>query len=114
MASRGSITYSTDKYVASIMAPLVGKTPYQIHNSQDLVNKLSNLQLTKEECQVSYDVIALFTNVPVDDSVTIIHDIFHQDPTLSDRTSLSAARVTELLRICLTTTCFVYGSEFYV
>ena len=62
---------------------------------------------------VSYDVTALFTSVPVDDSVTIIRDILHQDPTLSERTSLSAAQVTELLCICLTT-YFVYSSEFYV
>ena len=114
VASRGSITYNTAKYVASILAPLVGKTPYHIHNSQDLVNKLSNIQLTKEESLVSYDVTALFTSVPVDASVTIIHDILHQDPTLSDRSSLNAAQVTELLRICLTTTYFVYSSEFYV
>ena len=116
VASRGSIIYNTAKYVANILAPLVGKTPYHIHNSQDLVNKLSNIQLTKEESLVSYDVTTLFTSVPVDDSVSIIHDILHQDPTLSDRTSLSAAQVTELLCICLTTTYmyFVYSSEFYV
>ena len=114
VASRGSITYNTAKYVARILAPLVGKTPNHIHNSQDLVNKLSNIQLTKEESLVSYEVTALFGGVPVDDSVNIIHDILHQDPTLSDRTSLNAAKVTELLRICLTATYFVYGSEFYV
>ena len=52
VASRGSITYNTAKYLASILAPLVDKTPYHIHNSQDLVNKLSNIQLTKEESLV--------------------------------------------------------------
>ena len=114
MASPGSISYNTAKYVASILAPLVGKTPYHIHNSQDFVNKLSNIHITKEESLVSYEGTALFTSVPVDDSVTIIHDKLHQDPTLSDRTSLSAAQVTELLPICLTATYFVYSSEFYV
>ena len=40
VASRGSTIYNTARFVANILAPLVGRSPQHLKNSEDLVNKL--------------------------------------------------------------------------
>ena len=45
VATRGSITYETAKFVTTIISPLVGKTPYHIKHSADLKDKLTPIQL---------------------------------------------------------------------
>ncbi len=100
--------------MAQILAPLVGKAQHHIHNSADLVNKLKNVQLTDEESLVSYDVSALFTSVPVQESIDIITRRLEEDDTLKDRTTLSPHQVSDLLKVCLNTTYFRFDSTYYV
>ena len=114
VASRGSITYGVARYIADILSPLVGKTPRHLNNSTDLVNKLKDIRLEPDESLVSFDVSALFTSVSVEESLEIIREKLASDPTLGDRTSLSADQVTDILHVCLTTTYFRYEGEYYV
>ena len=90
VASRGSITYDVARFVADILAPIVGKNGYALKNSADLVKQLSNCQLDEDDVLVSFDVTALFTCVPVDKSLDIILQKLSNDTSLSDRTTLSA------------------------
>ena len=62
---------------------------------------------------VSFDVVALFTSVPVKEAINIIGDILRKDDTLSQRTDLSVKQVLGLLEYCLTTTYFQYACKFY-
>ena len=113
VASRGSITYDVARYVADILAPIVGKNGYALKNSSDLVKQLNNCQLDEDDVLVSFDVTALFTCVPVDRSLEIIHQKLNDDTTLNDRTNLSAKQVTDLLEICLRTTYFQFDQVIY-
>ncbi len=74
IASRGSPTYNTAGFVADIIKPLVGKSPYHLNNSQELMNKLKDLVLESDEEMVSFDVPVLFTKVPIEESITIIQE----------------------------------------
>ena len=113
VACRGSIMYGTARWVADILAPMVGKTSHHLQNSADLVNKLSQIRIDEDESLISFDVSALFTSVPVEESITLIHEKLTADPSLADRTALSPQQVTDLLRMCLTTTYFKYDGKFY-
>ena len=62
---------------------------------------------------VSFDVKSLFTNVPIEHALEVIHQRLLEDETLEDRTQLSAEQVTLLLSICLRTTYFVYQNQYY-
>ena len=114
VSSRGSITYNLAKLVAQILSPLQGKTPHYIKNSKDLIDKLSNYTLTPDEKLVSYDVSALFANVPIEGSLEVIKKKLEADTDLHLRTSLNADQVTSLLKVCLTTTYFRYNNEYYI
>ena len=56
---------------------------------------------------------SLFTNVPVDKAVNVIHDRLQNDRALSNRTTLSPDRVAELLEVCLKCTYFSHEGTFY-
>ena len=82
-------------------------------NSKDLVTKLQDFTLSEDEELVSYDVTALFTCTPVNETINIIEERLQNDATLPERTDLSVDQIVELLRFLLTTTYFQYGGEFY-
>ena len=46
---------------------------------------------------VSFDVEALYTNVPIEDALVIIKELLENDDSLSDQTSLSPKNVLDLL-----------------
>ena len=101
------------RYVADILAPIVGKNGYALKNSADLVKQLKDCKLDEDDVLVSFDVTALFTCVPVDKSLDIIHQKLMKDNTLKDRTNLTPQHVTDLLGICLKTTYFQFDKQIY-
>ena len=113
VASRGSITYQISRLLADILAPLVGRTKHHLKNSLDLVEKLRGVTILEDECLVSYDVTALFTSVPVNESLEIIKQKLNEDQRLQERTALTPAQITEILSLCLKTTYFCYNEKFY-
>ena len=62
---------------------------------------------------MSFDVSSLFTNVPVGEAVSIIHERFREDETLGDRTCLFPERIADLLEMYLKSTSFSFGGNFY-
>ena len=100
VACRGSISYDVAKFTADIISPLVGQSGHHLQNSKDLVDKLQNFQLESGEVLVSYDVTALFTCTPVQESLAIIKERLSKDNTLADRTDLSVDQVMSLLEYC--------------
>jgi hypothetical protein len=67
-----------------------------------------------EETLVSFDVNSLFTNVPTDEAVDVIHrKLTEEEEDLVERTPLSAQKITELLQLCLKSNYFSYNGEFY-
>ncbi len=106
-------TYKTSKYLARVLTPLMGKIQYHVKDSDDLVRKLKHVKIEEDECMVSFDFKSLFTKVPKDEAVIIIHDKLSADDTLSQRTPLSADKLTELTAFYLKSTYLKYGGDFY-
>jgi len=64
--------YNTSRYLADILGPLVGQTDSFVKNSQHIVSELISLELEEDDILVSHDVVSLFTNTPVKESLDII------------------------------------------
>ena len=107
------MTYNLARYVADIIQPLVGKSPYHLNNSQHLLEKLKDVKVKDDEILISFDVSALFTSVPVDETIEIIRKRLQEDPTLATRTTLQVEDIVQMLTCCLKTTYFSYQGEFY-
>ncbi len=113
VACRGSIMYAIAHFMADILCQLVGQTQHHLHNSVDLVKKLTLFKLDEDESIISFDVSALFTSVLVNESLTLIEELLEADSALSECTSLLSQQVTDLLKMCLTTTYFKYDGDYY-
>ena len=102
-------TYKQAKYLAEILKPLVGKSEHHVVNSKEFVTKIGQTKLGDEiedEILVSFDVVSLFTNVPVDEACNIAKERLLVDNTLHLRTTLSPDNIFDLLKLCISTTCF--------
>ena len=113
VSSIGSVSYATSKELARILKPLVGRSPYHVHNNQDLLEDLKNLKLEKDECLMSFDVKALFTSVPIQPAIQVIKKLLEEDQDLKQRTSMSVDNTVSLLEFCLRSTYFTFKGRFY-
>ena len=51
--------------------------------------------------------------MPIEDAVGVIRDKLREDEDLVERTPLSQVGVAEVLSLCLKSTYFSFGGEFY-
>ena len=93
--------------------PLAGQTPSLVMNSQCFVEYIQHTHLRPTEMMVSFDIKSLFTNIPMDEALEVIHRGLSEDELLGDRTILTAEKVTHLLELCLRTTYFSFRREYY-
>ena len=112
-SSIGAVTYSTSKELSRILKPLVGKSPYDIQNSQDFIQQIQGIQLQPNQCMVSFDVKAFFTSVPIQPAITIITKLLEEDQSLQQRTTMSVNNITCLLEFCLKSTYFTYQGQHF-
>ena len=113
VSSIGAVSYQTSKELARILSPLVGRSPYHVHNNQDLLEDLRSIKLGKDECLMSFDVKALFTSVPIEPAIRIIKKLLEEDQTLRQRTSMAVKHIVSLLEFCLRSTYFTFKGRFY-
>jgi hypothetical protein len=82
-------------------------------NSGHFVQFLKPVNLRSSDALVSFDVVSLFTNVPVDEVLQVISSKLHNDDTLAERPVLLFEAIMELLESCLRTTYFQVDDRFF-
>ncbi|XP_067658281.1 uncharacterized protein [Haliotis asinina] len=72
VCSRGSVYYNMAQHLSRILAPL-GKTDSSfVKDSASLAQQLRNTSDTKKSYDVSYDVVDIFTNIPIKEEILIL------------------------------------------
>ena len=105
-----SPSYQLSKYLCCLLSPLVGNTPAHIRNSSDFFTFI-NTQHLGEEILVSFDVVSLFTKVPIVLAIYVARDRLQEDNTLEDRIALSINDIIQLLEFCLKATYFSFRGQ---
>ena len=96
----GSPTYNIAKHLTTMIQPLIGQTDSYIRDSAHFIEKIAPLTVKPDDLLVSFDVVSLFTMVPIDESLQLIKNHFPED-------------ICALFHHCLKTTYFQYNEEFY-
>ena len=113
ISSVGSVTHATAKELTRIIKPLVGGSQHHVRNNKDFIHSIKGIQLTADECMMSFDVESLFTSVPVEPSIQIIKKLLEEDRSLHLRTKMTVNQISCLLDFCLKTTYFIFQGKFF-
>ena len=96
----GSPTYYLAKDLADRLQEHTGKTGSYVKDSSHFVKLLEDQVVTNTDLLVSFDVESLFTNVPLEDTMSLIGEVYPED-------------ITALFRHCLTSSYFSYEGRIY-
>ena len=95
----GSPTYKLAKYLAILLKPLVGQTNSFVKDSTSWVQDICNETLEANDILVSFDLVSLYTKIPVDEAITTIRNLTDDD-------------TAKLVEVCLKTTFFTFQQVF--
>ena len=109
----GSSTHQLVRELVRILKPLSGTTDSYMKDSSVFVERISQTTILESDVLVSFDVVSLFTRVPVDEALDVISKLLLQDKTLPKLTTIPAPDLWLLSEICLKLTYFRLSDTFY-
>jgi hypothetical protein len=95
-----SPTYALAKYLRGLLSSLVGQSDHHIKNLEAFIQKLQGIQLNEADIVVSFDVVSLFTKVPLDDTLQLLSGRFQM-------------QTVDLIRHVLMSMYILYNGSFY-
>ena len=113
VSSIGSALYNTSKFLSDILSPIQNLNGYSVLNSSQFAKEVANMEILDDEVMVSFDVVSLFTAIPVNKACEYIRDKLDNDNTLHLRTSLNTDDIISLLEFTLSNNYFVYNNCIY-
>ncbi|CAF3457421.1 unnamed protein product, partial [Rotaria socialis] len=106
-----SISYSLSKYLATSLSQFVGKiSSSHIVNSEHFVNSIRNVNLNGKKL-VSFDIVSLFTNVPLDSALTFLNRFFSDEREML--LPLNKTVFFKLLKLALSINHFSFNGNYY-
>ena len=77
----GSPTYNLAKHLTEPLQPCIGQMEMYVQDSSRFLEKIGRLVLQPGDLMVSFDIVLLFTVVPVHEVLGHITDLFPTDVT---------------------------------
>jgi hypothetical protein len=72
VSSTGSLCYTLAEFLNNILTPLAEKSESFVKNSDHFLQLLKSVNLQSLGTLVSFDVVSLLTNVPIDETLQVI------------------------------------------
>lgn len=97
-------------YLHNILHPLTTTFQFNVTNSLELVNKLSNIKLPNNHVLISLDVKSLFTNIP---KALVINIINKKWSFFSAYTDIPKSQLLSMIRHIFDTSYFTFCNTIY-
>ena len=110
---RGSPPHEFARYLAKLLRSLTGHTRTHIRNSYEFAKKVSELRLENSEVLVSFDVTALFTNIPREEVRNLTQALLEDNEEVRGKTRLTPEEIAEGIKLCLNVDVFTFQNELY-
>ena len=104
-------TYHLAKYLAKLIQPL-GKSAYTITSTEEFVHKWRNKIVPPGHNLISFDVVSLFTNVPLDKTIDIVLRRIYDENAI--QTNIKWSDLKHLLLLCTKIVHFTFDNETYI
>ena len=105
--------YNTSKFLTSILAPIQNYNCHSFSNSLQFSKEATDIDIQDDEIMVSFDVVSLFTAIPVDKACNYIRKNLENDLSLHSTTSLDIDDIISLLNFVLSNNYFGYKDKTY-
>ena len=109
----GSALYNTSKFLTDILAPIQNRNGFSVANSREFSNEIADVNIQDDESMVSFDVVSLFTAIPVNKACDYIGRKLEDDSSLHSRTNLDIEDIISLLNFALSNNHFVSNDTIY-
>ena len=108
----GSAPHRLAKLLAKPLSKNLGAiSDAHLRNSSDLIDRLQDINFS-DKCLASFDVKALFTNVPVDNALKVLKEVVNRmDP---NQLPLAKSDYLNLLSMCMKFGGFIFNTEEYI
>ena len=107
----GTATYHLSKYLASLLSPL-SESEYAVKNSKSFVQKVKLDKIPSNYEIVSFDVKSLFTNVALDQTISIILNRIYNNREID--TNITRSEMKELLYLCTENVHFSFDNKICI
>ena len=108
----GTVTHELAQYLNRQIRPYIDRS-HMISSSDELLIKLHDITLHRNQVLASLDVESLFTNVPIETTIDIIIATAYNHHSLPPP-QIDADVMRQLLKICTTATPFSFNGTNYV
>ena len=114
LPATSTYNYELAKWLDTIPKPLATNS-FMIHDTFNFVDEISSLKLKPSDIIVSYDVVSLFTNVPLEETVQyLVQKALSNDWLFrTHNLSLSAVDLAKLLYAATRDQLFTHNGQLY-
>ena len=106
----GTASYQLAKYLAQLLRPL-SISSYTVSNSKEFISCFKNEIQPINYKLISFDVVSLFTNVPLDFTIDLILKRVYRNKEIS--TDIPQKDMKTLLLLCTKQVHFTYNKQIY-
>ena len=107
----GTATHKTAKYLCKLLSPL-GKSDYTLESTKEFINRIKGTKAPEGYVMISFDVVSLFTNVPLQRTIDIILHKIYTEKKIT--TKIPRNKMKELLLLCTQEVPFTFNGESYM
>ena len=107
----GTATHKTAQYLSKLLSPLA-KSRYTIDSSKQFVGQIKEIVLPDHFEMISFDVVSLFTNVPLDFTIELVLKKLYIEKLII--TKIPKINMKELLYLCTKTVPFSFDNNLYM
>ena len=109
----GSPMYQLSRYLASLLKCLYSNDEYSIKNAKEFAEFISRQKIHEDEVVVSFDVVSLFTSIPVDLAKDIVRRKLKESDIWQAHTDLTSSQILGLLALVLDNSYFKFDGDHY-
>ena len=111
LAAYNTPSYNLAKFLTGFIQPLT-KNQYTLENSYDFRKVLEGTSFPKSAFLVSFDIVSLFTNIPIKETVNIVTDSLYENTDYIR--NITKAGFKKLLEICVSDNQFIFYKIRYM
>ncbi|XP_055692782.1 uncharacterized protein LOC129795483 [Lutzomyia longipalpis] len=105
-----SPTHGLSQLLSGILRLVADQHQYNVRDSFGFVERIKSVVVPPEHVMVSFDVVSLFTNVPIELVEACVQSLW---PKIRCATPIDETLFSRVLQFCLKTSYFVYKGKYY-